>query len=95
MVPSCKLASYCEVQKETHQHAVFDDELHQILLNGGQVALAWMLHQRHHKLQDLRHIADHHEVILRLQFNTNIIKHHFTERKFDECGITRPQIDEL
>lgn len=50
----------------TDRHAVFDDELHQIFLNRGEETFAWMIHQRNHKLQDFRHIADHHEVTLSL-----------------------------
>lgn len=51
----------------TYGHAIFDDKLHEVFLDGGKESLTWVLHQRYHKLQDLCNITDDHEVIGSLQ----------------------------
>lgn len=54
-------------RKDTDRHPVFDDQLHQVFLYGIEEVLTRLLHQRHHQLQDLCHVTNHHEVILRLK----------------------------
>lgn len=60
-------ASFWKKKKEAHRHAVFDDELHEVFFDGGKERFTGMLHQRYHKLQDLCHVTDDHEVIGSLQ----------------------------
>lgn len=52
---------------EADRHAVFDNELHQVLLYRRQKSLAGVFHQRNHQLEDFGHVANHHEDILRLK----------------------------
>lgn len=51
----------------TYSHAIFDDELHEVFFDGGKERFTGVLHQRYHKLQDLCHITNDHEVIGSLQ----------------------------
>lgn len=58
--------TWCTVGGEksaTHCHSIFDDELHEVFFNSGKKSFTGVLHQRNHKLQDLRHITDDHEVV--------------------------------
>ena len=45
---------------------MLDDEPHKVLLYGEEEVLAGLYHQGHHQLQDLGHVADHHEVVFAL-----------------------------
>lgn len=53
----------------TDRHAVFDNELHQVFFYGSEEVLTRLFHQRHHQLQDLRHVTYHHKVILSLEMS--------------------------
>lgn len=52
-----------ETKSAAHRHSIFDDELHEVFFNSGEKSFTRVLHQRNHKLQDLCHITDDHEVV--------------------------------